>query len=679
MREVVPDYGIDWTVEIFENGEATGRSFNAQVKATDESDLLTALASVRFRRDTAEYYREQSNPVLIVRYHSPTGRLFARWFHAYNPRVARNRLSPDAKTVGFQLFEQDEASDDFAARLRAGLDGFLAFRSSELALPLRVAVTPTAVGVYPEARRMALAMRRILSQVEDLAVIEVREPAPDDPSITIENQRVVISVADVASVTLDRDGPVDNDGPERWAADLTVALAVALTYVGQVNIAAQLGCVAGHLSRIFGDLDIAMTIAGAMLRSQRVREAIQLADALDESAIEDLRFAAFILIAALFSSRRPLQRDEQELALQSAERRIERRRARQDAHGVAAEAYNLAMLHKGTGRAAEANYWFREAAEHDSTYLDRAYYQSDLAGALFESGPYDQAVQHYEVATRIGGRPLDDALLADSLLYAGRYNDALQKFDSYVARRSERSAAEWRLKARIVRLLLEVVGEKQLRDDNAADALLSSWSLEAHQEITPEEAWRSCEEAIALDACCGEAWFRLAMFSTGQAGCAEAGRTQALAAAVLTRHDLAMWSNATLLMDLSDTQLVEDVFYAGYRLNGAEFIETTVRAIDNAPHLAACRDRLINLLDETVAAYQREPSEGIMRVRGEDGQMTEIIVTDSAEDAPRESRPSWRPAPLQLPTPPSGRRTRPRPRRAGKTHGRRKRQRKKRR
>lgn len=681
VRRVEPDYGIDWTVEIFEAGEAIGRSFHVQVRATDEPDLRKALGALRFPRATADYYREQTNPVLIVRYHAPSARLFARWFHAYNPRIARRRLSPDTKTVGFQLFEQDEAGEHFAAHLRTGLEGFLAFRSPELALPLQVAIAPTDAGTTPDSRRTALAMRQILSPVEAVVVVEVREPAPNDPSITIEDQRVVISLADVASVTLDRDDPDDGDEYASWAADLTIALAVALSYVGQANLAAQLGCAAGHLSRVFADLTVAMEIAGAMHRSQRLREAIALADALDESGVEDLRVAAFLLLGALLSSRGQPRPSEQRLALESGRRRVERRRAGRDWRGVAAESYNLAKLYKGAYNAPEAVRWFREAAENDATYLDRSYYHSDLAGALFESGAYDAAASHYRTAVETGDRVLDQALFADALLYAGRYDEARVEFDAYLARRPSREASEWRLKAQTVRLLIDTVGPMQERDAASAESLLSGWSFESGSGIPTQDARQSCEDAIALDACCGEAWFRLAFFSIAAAGSAVAGAPHAVAAAILTRHALPMWRNALLCTDPSDTTAIEDLFYAGYHLNGSPFIDEAVAAIDGAPHLHAHRSSLIDLLDETVVAHQQTGSEGILRFPSEDGRMTEIVFTDrpdTSQRQPPKSGPSWRPPPVEQLRPTRNRRKTPRVR-SGKTHGRRKRRRKKRR
>ena len=51
-RRLVPDYGLDYTVEIFDEArQSTPYSFHAQLKATDEADLKQALGSVRFKRE----------------------------------------------------------------------------------------------------------------------------------------------------------------------------------------------------------------------------------------------------------------------------------------------------------------------------------------------------------------------------------------------------------------------------------------------------------------------------------------------------------------------------------------------------------------------------------------------------------------------------------------------------
>lgn len=671
VRPVNPDYGLDCSVEIFDADEkATARSFSVQLKGTDEPDLSRALGSIRFSRETADYYRAQRLPVLIVRYHAPTGRLFARWFHAYNPHIARKGLKADAKSVRFQLYEQDEVGADFAERVEAGLEGFLKFRSPELPLPLRVAVTPTAPGATPDAHRAAFSLRRVLGGESDVVTVEVRDPAPDDPSITLEPDRVVVSLADVASVTLDREG-IGDEGADEYAADLTLGLTVALTYVGQANLAAQLAAAVGSSSTVIADPEVAFTIAGAMFRSQRIREAIQLADALDASANEDVRFSSFALLTVLLAARKArLQPDERELALAAAERRLERREQRGDSDAVAAEAYSLGMLHKRLNEADAAIPRFRTAAENDETYLARDYYHADFAGVLFESGDYSAAAHHYERAIELGKDGIYYALHADALLFLGRYTEARDRLDQYLGETPGPEGAEWRLKAKTIRLLIETVGSEQARNPGAADRVLNAWNFEDGPDMSPEDAWVSCEEALVHDACSGEAWFRLGLLAIMRRGEPTDGGLYSVAGATLGRHLPGVWSNAALSTNPADPDTMSDIFYAAYRLNGNAFIDQITDAISGAEHLQEDRDRLVTLLDRAVVAVDsRQADEGfVIRMKGEDGEMRELLFgsDEQAELAtpPQPTQARWQPPPMNVPGKRKGERRRNR-----KTHG----------
>ena len=111
--ESADDYGIDGTVEEFDGAErATGLRFHVQLKATDEDDLTKALA-VPIRRDTADYFRSLSLPVLMVRFCARDRALYVRWFHQFDPR----RGGGGAKTITFRWEPGDLVDANVAARL----------------------------------------------------------------------------------------------------------------------------------------------------------------------------------------------------------------------------------------------------------------------------------------------------------------------------------------------------------------------------------------------------------------------------------------------------------------------------------------------------------------------------------------------------------------------------------
>ena len=103
-RTVNPDYGIDGLVEVFDkNGIATGDIFFVQLKATGKEDLTQAL-TIRLPQEKCDYYDALALPLLLVSFHEPSGRLFAKWF-VLPPLKERYR---NEKSVSFTLNANDE-------------------------------------------------------------------------------------------------------------------------------------------------------------------------------------------------------------------------------------------------------------------------------------------------------------------------------------------------------------------------------------------------------------------------------------------------------------------------------------------------------------------------------------------------------------------------------------------
>ena len=104
-RSITPDYGLDGSVEVFDETEvATGGMFFVQLKGTDEDDLSKALC-IRLRTETLAYYRTLLLPVLVVVYHAPTKSLFAR--HVPKAEVPESGQA----TQTFRLAEEDRWGD----------------------------------------------------------------------------------------------------------------------------------------------------------------------------------------------------------------------------------------------------------------------------------------------------------------------------------------------------------------------------------------------------------------------------------------------------------------------------------------------------------------------------------------------------------------------------------------
>lgn len=67
VRQITPDYGIDYEVEIVENGSLTGFTFCVQLKGTQSPIYRDLSLCLPFEVDKLRYYSERVNrPVLIL-------------------------------------------------------------------------------------------------------------------------------------------------------------------------------------------------------------------------------------------------------------------------------------------------------------------------------------------------------------------------------------------------------------------------------------------------------------------------------------------------------------------------------------------------------------------------------------------------------------------------------------
>jgi tetratricopeptide (TPR) repeat protein len=630
-RRQDPDYGIDLTIEIFEDGRSTGLVFNAQLKGTDEPDLGKALRSLRLEQEKVEYYASQNLPVLIVRYHAPTGRLFFRWFHSYDPHVEAGPKGAgrELASIAFRFDEGDEWTEASAKEVVHGLRGFFRFRQAEQQLPLSLIISPSEA---VDAQAVAVELRSLFGTAQGIVSVEHRQPLQLDARVDVSQEQVRISLADVASTTI-HFSP-EQAVPEWLAPNIALAFAVTLTHVGQTNLAAQIAATIAEKGALWADPFCCMTLAGAFYRGRRLREALEVSDRLDQSEDDNLVAAAYLLLSVLLAHGPDLSTTDRDVAMATQRQRFQRRFDRGDQAGAASEAYNMAMLSKRLGDKVAAKEWFERTVEFDPSYRDRGYFNSDLAGVLFLNGEEEEAATHYLRAVELGADSWVKALAADALLYAGQYEKALSLFTDYLDEVDGESFedAEWRLKAWALPTLISLAGTEQQRKAVEARERVEPIDFVNGPNMSIEEAEKRVHEALSFDACCGWAWFCRSLFALGATEQREAGVQGATIAALLNERDLHAWGNAIRLADEHDEQFVLDLVRVAYRFLGAELERVVLQIAENVEPRHG--DVLRRLLEQAVQEKtQTAAREGFtMRYRGPDGEMNEIKVEPPPPD-----------------------------------------------
>ncbi len=114
VRDVTPDYGVDLSVEVFdEAGTASGLTFNVQIRATDSANERIA-RRLRLAKTQQAYLATLDSPVLLVRYHSPGKRFYSQFLHEWSSS------SPPSQSVVFRDEHQwtDQTGDAIVATLK---------------------------------------------------------------------------------------------------------------------------------------------------------------------------------------------------------------------------------------------------------------------------------------------------------------------------------------------------------------------------------------------------------------------------------------------------------------------------------------------------------------------------------------------------------------------------------
>jgi tetratricopeptide (TPR) repeat protein len=282
-------------------------------------------------------------------------------------------------------------------------------------------------------------------------------------------------------------------------------------------------------------------------------------------------------------------------------------------------------LHKSGSEGEAAIAAFHRAAELQAAYDERAYFHCDLAGALFETDRHAEAAAAYARAIQLGDSGLVEALLADALLFAGRYADAEVQFDTYLKTDRGSADGEWRLKRSIIPLLRRFAGDVQNRDPARAEALVATVDLE-DPSLKLEQALAVSREALQADVCNGEAWFRYMIVDPMSRGVEEVPPAPALAAAVLLRYGAGAWVWAAVAAELAGIDTLPDILQTAYRFERQTFVDAMVSGTLLEPGSEEWTRRM-TMLEEAIARQQHLDQHGgfVMRFTDDEGGVDELV------------------------------------------------------
>jgi tetratricopeptide (TPR) repeat protein len=600
FREKSIDYGIDGEVEIFDSQQhTTGHVFLVQLRATDRSLRLGAV--LRLETRTYNYFRSLSLPVLIARWIEPDQALFRLWAHSLDPTPAQR--SCKSFSVRFDTGNRFDSATT-AKQIEQDVANYWSVIKSTLSLPISIEF------------RFELASQHIAqavdatSQFRDVSRIRrfpfVFSDAGDSPRIYlyIREKEIRVSVGGVPGVVLDLSSAAWRD-PQRFLAPHTLVplLAIALSQARQGQAALQLclsnldliaKCVVEQLR--IGALEV-------LVRNQRLDAAFDLIKLTsDASPTLQMHFFSFLMRAA---SRAPDHIASQILGGMKALAKTT------STHASAAAEYNIGNLYLNRAQYKLALRHFLRAGRVDPSYQKRDYFQRELGATYFELGRYKDAAQVYRKAKRLGMKGNIECVIADCLLFLGRFSEAQHLFEKGL-RENPAEIMKWGLKLYALKYIVEHLHYKIQKRRRP-----SAFDLAKFQQATSlEEVLRVIVPVLDRDALSEFAWFDLGV-GAGKFKNYDLAELAFLMAAMLRGNDPEAWGNALIsgLNARSPARRVAMVVQEAYRLSGEQFITYVREAIKAQTKSETGVDKLERLLfDVANGAYDLLTTEDVPMV-----------------------------------------------------------------
>jgi tetratricopeptide (TPR) repeat protein len=500
VREVVPDYGVDAQVEIFEeDGAPTGLVFAVQLKATDSDEQIPP---VRLSHEKVAYYRSLPDPLLIVRYMSRSATLYTRWLHSFDPYY---ETTTDAGIV--LRFSLEEAwTTGTPSAIRREVEAFRFFRSPALPLPIALHVVTEEPTVHGRtAAEWLVALRAIAEPAADVIDLRGDPPTALGASLILRANAVVVSLGGTTSATFHVEDELAPEALEALPFDSLVTAALALNQAGHIDLASRLLRAFAPASRSILLPQVGFLAASVFAAARRVREALDVAEAVALREEPEADAAATAVALAALNAAPHMTPDERTGYDDFHRKRIAR--AEVGRVNLGSAHYNYANHLRTSGRPRLAIRQYRLAAKFDPGYRERPYFWRELGSSLYLEGRYADAAAALGKAVALDDYPRTRALHGDALMFAGQFRAAEEVFSSYLDDHPP-GAAEWRLKRQAVAALRSDFGDASPRDPARAVAL-----VEEAQSSPTEEALRA---ALVVDPLCGLGWFNLGVLLVGE-------------------------------------------------------------------------------------------------------------------------------------------------------------------
>jgi len=215
--------------------------------------------------------------------------------------------------------------------------------------------------------------------------------------------------------------------------------------------------------------------------------------------------------------------------------------------------YNMANVLRKSPYVRKAISYYFQAKRYLTEYRNRSYWWAELAGCFFVIDKLKFSEKFYKRALAFGEKTIPvKALMADAILYQGRYSEAKELFKSYLEDSDYLDASF------VLKEMLSVFLSKHFSDRPREPLRATLITENAIRNISnKEEKIKEFILAINLDPLCGYAWQSYSVAITNDKK--EERFLEPLVVSILQPEDIEYWTHTMFLM-ISENIMESDPF-----------------------------------------------------------------------------------------------------------------------
>lgn len=514
-REIKPDYGVDYLVEIFKNGQSTGKTFFVQLKGSTQ-EIVNDTFKKQFEVANLDYYASLSLPVLIVCVSVTSEKIWCLWS---NNLIDAFTIKDKQESLSVALDKKYLIDKTSFPRLEADLDSTKKFGISitaegEIGVLLNKSILKWINHFY--SKTISIDFKYLPNHIE-LNYI----PQPDDKldfTIKAFGFKKDIQIQEIKEDNIELHRPVfDENDVNDLNKDILKAIAICFA---KYDIKASLMLLRKIIRNVDFTSEVEMLSLDPMglLTLSRTSNELPLFNRLIKDIIDLDKQELFFFCDLAYFAVDPESKELQQYRIENLTYLLAKTK---DNSVKATSHYNLGNILKNILDSNDALSHYFKARKLLPDYMERPYWWREIAGLLFSKKHFTWAETCYRKSLEKSkthhpksyGRlekksPKEDklitALIADCLFFQGKFKEAHILFEEYFGETTAR-IPEWILKNIVC---IELINRNL--DSIHIDRLKSSQLTEAALKASvDDEIVNLLNESIKANPLNGLAWFNL--------------------------------------------------------------------------------------------------------------------------------------------------------------------------